>query len=274
MRPQHAGRRRRPAAPARARQAAAAGVRVAQAAFVHPVGAAGRRQDDAGAAGGQRDRRHFIAISAVLAGIKDIRAADRRRAGQRSTRGPPHGRLRRRDPLVQQDAAGRLAAARRVGPAHAYRRAPPSTRACRSTNALLSRAQVLQPAAAGAGRLQRAATSARASTCPARRRSTPTRCALLGGYADGDARRLPEPAREQVGATPPPARPVDVDAAFARARRPARRCAAPTRAATQYYEQISAFHKSVRGSQPDAALYWLARMLDGGVDPRYRSRAA
>jgi hypothetical protein len=37
----------------------------------------------------------------------------------------------------------------------------------------------------------------------------------------------------------------------------------------QFYDTISALHKSVRGSDPDAAMYWLARMLDGGVDPRY-----
>lgn len=40
----------------------------------------------------------------------------------------------------------------------------------------------------------------------------------------------------------------------------------------QFYDQISALHKSVRGSNPDAALYWLTRMLDGGVDARYLSR--
>ncbi len=40
----------------------------------------------------------------------------------------------------------------------------------------------------------------------------------------------------------------------------------------QFYDQISALHKSVRGSHPNAALYWLCRMLDGGVDPRYLSR--
>jgi len=40
----------------------------------------------------------------------------------------------------------------------------------------------------------------------------------------------------------------------------------------QFYDTISALHKSVRGSDPDAALYWLVRMLDGGVDPRYLAR--
>jgi putative ATPase len=39
-----------------------------------------------------------------------------------------------------------------------------------------------------------------------------------------------------------------------------------------FYDQISALHKSVRGSNPDAALYWLVRMLDGGTDPRYLAR--
>ncbi len=39
-----------------------------------------------------------------------------------------------------------------------------------------------------------------------------------------------------------------------------------------FYDQISALHKSVRGSNPDGALYWLVRMLDGGADPRYLSR--
>lgn len=41
-----------------------------------------------------------------------------------------------------------------------------------------------------------------------------------------------------------------------------------------FYDQISALHKSVRGSSPDAALYWLARMLDGGCDPLYIARRA
>ena len=40
----------------------------------------------------------------------------------------------------------------------------------------------------------------------------------------------------------------------------------------QFYDQISALHKSVRSSQPDAAIYWIARMLDGGVDPSYLAR--
>src|ERR1700674_867193 len=42
----------------------------------------------------------------------------------------------------------------------------------------------------------------------------------------------------------------------------------------QFYDQISALHKAVRGSDPDAALYWLCRMLDGGCDPLYIARRA
>ena len=40
----------------------------------------------------------------------------------------------------------------------------------------------------------------------------------------------------------------------------------------QFYDTISALHKSVRGSDPDASLYWFVRMIDGGVDPRYAAR--
>jgi len=40
----------------------------------------------------------------------------------------------------------------------------------------------------------------------------------------------------------------------------------------QFYDQISALHKSVRGSDPDASLYWFCRMIDGGADPRYLAR--
>jgi len=42
----------------------------------------------------------------------------------------------------------------------------------------------------------------------------------------------------------------------------------------QFYDQISALHKAVRGSDPDAALYWMCRMLDGGCDPLYIARRA
>ena len=64
---------------------------------------------------------------------------------------------------------------------------------------------------------------------------------------------------------------TEVDAGFLRKTLPAtlRRF---DKGGDNYYDQISAMHKSVRGSDPDAALYWMCRMLDGGCDPRYIAR--
>jgi putative ATPase len=62
-----------------------------------------------------------------------------------------------------------------------------------------------------------------------------------------------------------------IDAEFLRAALPAtlRRF---DKGGENFYDQISALHKAVRGSDPDASLYWMARMLDGGADPRYIAR--
>ncbi|MEO7741904.1 MAG: recombination factor protein RarA, partial [Usitatibacter sp.] len=62
---------------------------------------------------------------------------------------------------------------------------------------------------------------------------------------------------------------VDVDFVNAVAQRAGRRF---DKGGDNFYDQISALHKSVRGSDPDAALYWMVRMLDGGADPRYLAR--
>ncbi|MDO5653869.1 MAG: replication-associated recombination protein A [Brachymonas sp.] len=92
----------------------------------------------------------------------------------------------------------------------------------------------------------------------------------LAAHADGDARRLLN-TLQQVQVAAQTASVEQVDAAFlqqvlgAQARR-------FDKGGDQFYDQISALHKSVRGSDPDAALYWLCRMLDGGVDPRYLAR--
>ncbi len=64
-------------------------------------------------------------------------------------------------------------------------------------------------------------------------------------------------------------RPLDPEAL---ARRLMRRAAKYDKSGDEHYNLISALHKSVRGSDPDAALYWLARMLEGGEDPRYLAR--
>ncbi len=93
---------------------------------------------------------------------------------------------------------------------------------------------------------------------------------LLIAYADGDGRRLLN-LLEQLAIAAHTAGRCAVDADFAaEALAPARRRF--DKGGEAFYDQISALHKSVRGSSPDAALYWLARMLDGGADPLYLGR--
>ena len=91
---------------------------------------------------------------------------------------------------------------------------------------------------------------------------------LLARGADGDARRalnLLEVAAGLVGED----RTITADIVATALTGSYRRF---DRQGDVFYEQISALHKSVRGSDPDAALYWLARMLDGGCDPAYVAR--
>jgi len=88
--------------------------------------------------------------------------------------------------------------------------------------------------------------------------------------ADGDGRRFLN-LLEQVQTAAKAANVTAVDLEFVR------RCTADgvrrfDKGRDAFYDTISAFHKSIRGSHPDAALYWLARLLDGGADPRYIAR--
>jgi putative ATPase len=92
----------------------------------------------------------------------------------------------------------------------------------------------------------------------------------LVGYADGDARRFlnlleqTKTSADTAGVTQITREFVE-NALTLNARR-------FDKGGDNFYDQISALHKSVRGSHPDAALYWLCRMLDGGADPKYLSR--
>jgi putative ATPase len=92
----------------------------------------------------------------------------------------------------------------------------------------------------------------------------------LVGYADGDARRFlnlleqTKTSADTSGITHITGEFVE-NALTLNARR-------FDKGGDNFYDQISALHKSVRGSHPDAALYWLCRMLDGGADPKYLSR--
>jgi putative ATPase len=92
--------------------------------------------------------------------------------------------------------------------------------------------------------------------------------ARLIGYADGDARRLLN-AFENLVALAGDAAELDEPLLERTLGEQLRRY---DKGGDQFYDAISALHKSVRGSNPDATLYWLARMLDGGVDARYVAR--
>ena len=93
---------------------------------------------------------------------------------------------------------------------------------------------------------------------------------ILVGYADGDARRLLNLVEQiQVAAEQATATKIDMALVENTLSRSGRRF---DKGGDQFYDQISALHKSVRGSNPDAALYWLVRMLDGGADPLYLGR--
>lgn len=89
-------------------------------------------------------------------------------------------------------------------------------------------------------------------------------------FADGDARRLLN-LSEQIFMSANTQNASTIDEAFVRNAlvEGGRRF---DKGGDYFYDQISALHKSVRGSNPDAALYWFCRMLDGGADPRYLAR--
>ncbi|MDH3209961.1 MAG: replication-associated recombination protein A, partial [Burkholderiaceae bacterium] len=103
----------------------------------------------------------------------------------------------------------------------------------------------------------------------------------LIGYADGDARRLLN-ALESVANAVLDSQALKVigDGAFERdvieestlERALGEQLRRYDKGGEQFYDTISALHKAVRGSDPDAALYWFVRMIDGGVDPRYVAR--
>ena len=92
----------------------------------------------------------------------------------------------------------------------------------------------------------------------------------LVGYADGDARRLLNLLEQtDTAAQASGIRSIDAEFLENALTLNSRRF---DKGGDNFYDQISALHKSVRGSNPDAALYWLCRMLDGGADAKYLSR--
>jgi putative ATPase len=93
---------------------------------------------------------------------------------------------------------------------------------------------------------------------------------LLIGYADGDARRLLNFLEQiKTAAATEGVTEVGVDYIHSAISHGMRRF---DKSGDEFYDQISALHKSLRGSSPDATLYWMCRMLDGGADPLYIAR--
>ncbi|NBR98054.1 MAG: replication-associated recombination protein A [Betaproteobacteria bacterium] len=91
-------------------------------------------------------------------------------------------------------------------------------------------------------------------------------CDALVAWADGDARRLLNTVEQVCSGR---SGEIDLAAVKAALGTAMRRF---DKGGDAFYDQISALHKSVRGSDPDASLYWLMRMLDGGTDPEYLAR--
>jgi putative ATPase len=207
----------------------------------------------------------FVQISAVFSGVADLKrvfedAARRRRAGQatllfvdeihRFNRAQQDGFL----PVVE-DGTVTLIGATTENPSFEL------------NGALLSRCQVLVLRRLDDAALDLLLTRAEAETARALPATAEARAALRA-MADGDGRYLLNLA-EQLFALPPDAPPVD-PAQLAQTL--ARRAALYDKDREEHYNLISALHKSLRGSDADAALYWLARMLAGGEDPRYIAR--
>jgi putative ATPase len=207
---------------------------------------------------------HFVPLSAVFSGVADLKRAFeeariRRANGQatllfvdeihRFNRAQQDGFL----PVVE-DGTVVLVGATTENPSFAL------------NGALLSRCQVLVLRRLDDPALDALLARAEATLGHAIPLDAAARAALRA-MADGDGRYLLNMV-EQLAALPPepalgPAELAD---------QLARRAALYDRDREEHFNLISALHKSLRGSDPDAALYWFARMLAGGEDPRYIAR--
>ncbi len=207
---------------------------------------------------------HFVSLSAVFSGVADLKRAfdearRRRDAGQRTllfvdevhrfNRAQQDGFL----PVVE-DGTIVLVGATTENPSFAL------------NGALLSRSQVLVLRRLDEAALEKLLARAEAQAgqpLPV----LPEARAALCAMADGDGRYALNMAEQLLAMPPGPA----LDAAGL-AEIIGRRAALYDKDREEHYNLISALHKSLRGSDPDAALYWFARMLAGGEDARYVAR--
>ena len=210
----------------------------------------------------------FITISAVLGGVKDIREAVEQAQAARDG-------LERRRTLVFVDEVHRFNKSQQdaflphvESGLFTFIGATTENPSFEVNSALLSRAAVYVLQALQEADL--AQIVARAQAIAAVPGIDAAATARLIAYADGDARRLLNTLETlAVAATQEKRASIDdawlVQVLGERLRR-------YDKGGEQFYDTISALHKSVRGSDPDAALYWMVRMLDGGAEPRYLAR--
>ena len=208
----------------------------------------------------------FIAISAVLGGVKDIReAVERAQVAQAGGRGT----------VVFVDEVHRFNKAQQdaflphvESGLFTFIGATTENPSFEVNSALLSRAavHVLQPLSDDDLREVLSRGRALLDAPPLSDEAT----LRLIGYADGDARRLLNTLETLAVAAQREQLTEVADAWLLKVL--GERLRRYDKGGEQFYDTISALHKSVRGSDPDAALYWFVRMLDGGADPRYMAR--
>jgi putative ATPase len=210
----------------------------------------------------------FIAISAVLAGVKDIRDAVAHAEAVLAQSG--------RHTILFVDEVHRFNKAQQDAFLPFVERglltfigATTENPSFEVNSALLSRAAVYVLEALGPEDLAVLLERAQGVAMPGATISREAREAIVG-YADGDGRRLINLV-EQLAIAASEAGKSEIDLAFVETAI-ARSLRRFDKGGEAFYDQISALHKAVRGSDPDAALYWLCRMLDGGADPLYVGR--
>ena len=209
----------------------------------------------------------FIALSAVLSGVKDIREA-MDQARQYLAQGKNtilfvdeihRFNKSQQDALLPHVESGLFT----------FIGATTENPSFEVNSALLSRAQVYVLKSLTDEEMKLLLVRAQAKALGALELDERARDTIIG-YADGDARRflnLLEQCQTAAGAAGVTR--IDADFIESALTLNSRRF---DKGGDNFHDQISALHKSVRGSHPDAALYWLTRMLDGGADPRYLSR--
>lgn len=210
----------------------------------------------------------FLSISAVLGGVKDIREAVERATAERDG-------LEQRRTIVFVDEVHRFNKSQQdaflphvESGLFTFIGATTENPSFEVNSALLSRAAVyvLQPLTE-ADLKQIVAKAQAIQAVPGIEDAAIDR---LVAYADGDARRLLNTLETLAVAARAEKLGHITDEWLLRVL--GERMRRYDKGGEQFYDTISALHKSVRGSDPDASLYWFVRMLDGGADPRYMAR--